>query len=305
MDNHRIDLNLAHVFTALWEERSVTRAAQRLHLSQAAVSAALSRLRTVCNDPLFQRTPQGMQPTAHAQDIAGELADSLGRLHGALAARGAFVPAQSRRRFTLGMSDDFELAFGPPLVDALLRDAPHASLIFRQSNRHAVQGMLERREIDVALVSGSTAAAGLVQDVLGESGYSGLLDTRVAQAPTTLDGYLALPHVLVSYSGQVGIVDTALQTLGRQRRLLAALVHFAALPAFLTGRAAIATLPSHAAQALAGCSHLHTCALPPDLQLGRYPVSMLQRRDTQHVPALQWLTDRIRETVTAALLTQA
>lgn len=99
-----------------------------------------------------------------------------------------------------------------------------------------------------------------------------MLDEKAAGValPISIDDYLALPHVLISYSGRTGIVDNALRRLGRQRHVHTALTHFSAAPAFLTGTHAIATIPAHAAIALARVSALTVCAAP--LELGRYPV---------------------------------
>src|SRR5476649_559075 len=94
-----LDLNLLRLFDALAEERSVTRAGARLGLTQSAVSHALSRLRHALQDELFVRGPDGMRPTARAQEIAPMLRQGLEQLHAALAPAD-FTPAETRRRFS-------------------------------------------------------------------------------------------------------------------------------------------------------------------------------------------------------------
>ena len=97
---HAIDLNLLRLFDALAEERSVTRAGARLGLTQSAVSHALNRLRHVLQDELFVRGPDGMRPTARAEEIAPRLRHGLHQLQQALAPV-TFTPADTQRRFTI------------------------------------------------------------------------------------------------------------------------------------------------------------------------------------------------------------
>ncbi len=299
LDIRKLDLNLATVFVALWRERSVTRAAERLALSQAAVSSALGRLRRTVHDPLFVRTRGQMTPTPRAQAIAPTLEAHLGALAACLRDEHRFDPAQSTRRFVIGASDDYELALGPDLLRRVRAAAPQVTITFRQTNRHLVERMLDARDIELGVVAGAPGARWIHAQRIGSSGYACLYDPRRVQAPTTLDTYLALPHVLISYSGQSGVVDEALRRIGRRRTLLASLTHFATVGAFLDDTAAIATLPSHAASALARGSALRSCAVP--LELGRYDVHLALRRDAVADPGLIWLGEQLSASAAAVL----
>lgn len=295
-DSRRIDLNLATIFLAIWEERSVSRAALRLHLSQPAVSGSLSRLRQATADPLFVRTRASMEPTPRAIEMAPVLEAALGQMNDALAGRKAFEPDTAARSFTIGMSDDFMLACGPSLARTVVARAPRASLIFRQCSSQTVEEMLEARQIDVAMVAGQRAHSKIMHEDIGTSDYACLVDpVAMGEAlPLSLDAYLRVPHVLVSYSGRTGIVDQALAALGRQRRVVAALTQFAALPSFLLGSSAVATLPRHAAIALSKVTSLH--AMPAPLPLGGFHVSLAWRRDVEGDPANQWIRALLRDT---------
>jgi DNA-binding transcriptional LysR family regulator len=169
-DISRLDFNLAITFLAIWQERSVSRAAQKLSLSQSAVSAALARLRLAANDPLFLRTRTGVEPTARAVAMAEQIADGIELLRQALVVDHGFDPATSTRHFSLGMSDDFEVAIGPAISTTLLGVAPHISIVFRQANRHTAVDMLESREIDLAVAVGVPARSGVVAEDIGRSG---------------------------------------------------------------------------------------------------------------------------------------
>ena len=259
LDIRKLDLNLATVFVALWRERSVTRAAERLALSQAAVSSALGRLRRAAHDPLFVRTRGQMTPTPHAQAIAPALQAHLDGLAACLRRDDSFEPAHSTRRFVIGASDDYELALGPDLLKRVRAAAPLVTIAFRQTNQFLIERMLDAREIELGVVARAPQARWIHAARIGRSGYACLYDPRRVEPPLSLDAYLALPHVLISYSGQSGVVDEALRRIGRRRTLLASLTHFATVGAFLDDTEAIATLPAHAAAALAlSCSPSQT-----------------------------------------------
>jgi DNA-binding transcriptional LysR family regulator len=293
-DIGRLDFNLAVTFLALWRERSVSKAAAHLSLSQSAVSSALARLRAATDDPLFVRSQGGMRPTPRAIAMAAGIEQGIGLLHDALRMQSDFVPSTSKRHFTLGMSDDFEIAIGPRLSRAVLEQAPGISLVFRQTNRHTVEAMLGAGEIDIAVTAGLSERTRLDIEEIGRSGYACLLDAPQFDIalPLSLEPYLALPHILISYSGREGIVDTALRSIGRDRRIQTALTHFSAVPAYLKEMRAVATLPSHAAHALAAD---HALAVsPPPIDLGDYSVTSSCRRDMAADPAILWLRRQIK-----------
>ena len=294
-DISRLDFNLAITFLAIWQERSVSRAAQKLSLSQSAVSAALARLRQATNDPLFLRTRAGMEPTARAVAMAEQIAGGVELLRQALIVDHGFDPATSTRHFSLGMSDDFEVAIGPAISATLLEMAPHISIVFRQANRHTAVDMLERREIDLAVAVGVPARSGLVAEDIGRSGYATILNNDLCRfdLPLSLEDFLSLPHILISFSGREGIVDHGLKAVGRSRRIHTALTHFSSLPAYLTTMKVIASVPEHAARVLTQGSHLSISPVP--LDLGIYTVSVLCRRDVADDPAIRWLISIVRD----------
>ncbi|MBL0370734.1 LysR family transcriptional regulator [Rhizobium sp. KVB221] len=291
----RLDFNLAITFLAIWQERSVSRAALRLSLSQSAVSAALARLRVATNDPLFIRTRGGMEPTARAISMAGQIQHGVELLRQALVVEDRFDPATSTRHFSLGMSDDFEVALGPAIAARLLALAPNVSVVFRQANRHIVEQMLEAREIDLAIASGVPARSWLVTEDLGHSGYASLLNNKLCglPLPLSLEDFLGLPHILISFLGREGIVDSGLKAIGRSRTIHTALTHFSSLPSYLMEMRVIASVPSHAARALAANTALDISPVP--LALGTYMVSMLHRRDVAEDAAIHWIKGIIRQ----------
>lgn len=174
MDLRKFDLNLLLVLEALFAQRSVSRAAQALNLSQPAVSAALARLRAAFDDALFVRSRTGVQPTPLAETLRPPLADAL-RAVEAMTGRRAFDPAASDRRFRLYMTDLGQYTFLPPIVDRLAREAPGVRLETVTIPVDAVAGALEAGEIDLAVGSLPALAGGRTQARLFTDRYVALV----------------------------------------------------------------------------------------------------------------------------------
>lgn len=130
----RTDLNLLKVFDAVYEERNLVLAGKRLHLSQSAVSQALSRLRELVGDELFMRTGKGMVPTGRAAAMAPALRDSLRRIEATLGVE-PFSPQQSTRRFVIASNDHLTEVIVAPLSRQLQRSAPGVDLVIRPFTR--------------------------------------------------------------------------------------------------------------------------------------------------------------------------
>jgi LysR family transcriptional regulator, mexEF-oprN operon transcriptional activator len=287
-DFRKADLNLLVVFAALMRERSVTRAAASLHMSQGAASTALGRLRRLFDDELFTRVPGGVEPTPRAMDLARRIEPALGLIHGAVTDQDGFRPASARRTFVLGMSDDLEAALLPGLL-AATGGLPGIRLAVRQANRNTVAGMLDRGEIDIGVAAVPAHSADHRVEELFTSGYSCLFNARLLplRAPIDLEGYLGSPHLLISFDGRRGIVDDVLDAQGLHRRVIASTTHFAGAAVQLATLSAVATLPSHAAAVYARALGL-TLSEPP-IVMPSYTVSCISHTTTADDPAQVWL----------------
>jgi DNA-binding transcriptional LysR family regulator len=151
MDIDRADLNLLRLFDAVYRLRSVSRAADRLGLTQPAASQGLTRLRALVHDPLFMRAPGGVRPTPRADRLAPAVASALSTLQAALGEAAQFDPAQSRRSFRLHMSDIGEGRFLPELMVALREQAPGVRLETLPLPREGIADALEAGRIDFAV----------------------------------------------------------------------------------------------------------------------------------------------------------
>jgi LysR family transcriptional activator of mexEF-oprN operon len=267
-DFHRLDLNLLLVFTALLRERSVTRAAQRLHLGQPAVSAALARLRAFTGDELFVRTPGGMAPTAHALALAEALKPVLEGLGQTLFRPASFDPATSERCFTLGLFDIGEVVLGPALLAQMEQQGSGMRLALRPADRNTAAAQLDSGEIDLAIADFDDVASWHRKQMLYDEYFLCIYDPRQVklEPPLSLDDYLSLPHLLTSFSaGFSGFADEVLAAQGRARRVVLATTRFTTLPFVLGEFPSLATLPATAA---------HTFARRMDLVLSPVPIAM-------------------------------
>jgi DNA-binding transcriptional LysR family regulator len=151
MDIRSVDFNLLKAFDALTSERAVTRAGDRIGLSQPAMSHALSRLRSLFADDLFVRTPIGMEPTARAREIAPLVAAAIEHIEAALNLGIGFDPAKSTGIFTAGMAEYAEVALVGRLAEAFARQAARATLRLKPLTGVDAAEQLDRGAIDVAV----------------------------------------------------------------------------------------------------------------------------------------------------------
>ena len=153
MELPSLDLNLVVVLHALLEERNVTRAGERVGLSQPGTSSALARLRRHFDDPLLERVGTVYELTPLAQALRSELGSTMEQLQRVLAAQPRFDPATTERRFTVACSDAVLTVLGPGLVAAVSRAAPHVSLDLRSLDaRVATDPLAVLRDLDVLVV---------------------------------------------------------------------------------------------------------------------------------------------------------
>jgi DNA-binding transcriptional LysR family regulator len=201
-DLRRIDLNLLVILDALLSEQHVTRAAQRLHLSQPAVSHALARLRDLLGDPLLVRAGATLVPTPRAMELIAPLAEALAQVQSLLAPN-AFDPATAKRTFRLAMSDYGAAIVLPGLIRTLRREAPGIDLQISHASREGMLDAVLNGDIDLAAGVFPELPNELRSTPLFEEHYACLVDRNSLPANGVLDlpTYLARPHVLLEMRG--------------------------------------------------------------------------------------------------------
>lgn len=296
MNIAQVDLNLLKTFEALHDESSASRAALRLGVTQSAISAGLRRLRELYDDQLFVRTGRGLAPTTRANQLKPLISEALDRCRQSLAMIHPQSPNYQGRSVVLGLSDDFEIAYGRRLMDSVAQRLPKLRVIFRQTHSQIVADALLDRSLDLAISAGGFAERRLSRQVLGEGDYRCLVDPdslAPSQQHIDLTEFVAREHVLVSSGGFIGITDEGLAAHGLSRQVCASTSHFAAVAFLLKGGTAVATIPGHAAEAIARLTGLRV--LPCPLALPRYPVELGWRTQAQLDPLLL----KVREVIQA------
>lgn len=298
MDFHGIDLNLLVAFDALMSERNVTRAATRVGVSQPAMSAALSRLRHLLGDPLFQRSSAGLVPTARARDLAQPVAAALHQIALAMLSQPAFEPGTASVTFKLGLQDYPTLVLLPALVEALEHATPGISLnILAYNDRDTAVDLLDAGAIDVAIgVAPGLMDARILTRPLMRDAFVTVVSTDhpAASGPMDLRTYLDLRHVLVSPEGQLhGLVDQTLAQQGKQRKLALTVPQLFAVPAVIARTKMAATILERAA-IQAQASH-RLVMFPPPLALPDITFHLIWHRRSDSSPAQQWFREFIAE----------
>ncbi|WP_172801982.1 LysR family transcriptional regulator [Agrococcus carbonis] len=294
VDLRRVDLNLLVVFQVLCQERHVTRTAVKLNLSQSAVSAALARLRRLFDDPLFVRERSSMVPTSKALAISSRVGPTLASLVDLIFEDVAFDPHRSQHVFHLAMSDDLEMVLGPWLVRERLAQGWAVDFAIHQTSSARWRQALEDRRIDtVVCLSPAERAASFQSESLFSGGYLCLFDADALGVRTiSRQQYLEGHHVRVAFDLQRGWVDERLASLGHARKALCTISHFAGLAPLLRSVPAVATIPEHAARALAATTGLATSPVP--IETPRFSISAIWGTRTDTAPESVWLRDNLK-----------
>jgi DNA-binding transcriptional LysR family regulator len=288
MDIRAVDLNLLKAFDALTNERAVTRAADRIGLSQPAMSHALSRLRDLFADDLFVRTPTGMEPTARAREIAPLVAAAIEHIEAALNLGIGFDPAKSAGIFTAGMAEYAEVALVGRLAAAFADQAARATLRLTPLTGADAAEQLDRGAIDVAVAHLNTLPAHIESIVLLRDPFVVVARRGhpIAGQQLSLEAYAALNHILVSPRGDTsGALDRILVDFGLRRRIALLVATYLALPVALAASDLVATVPSRTARQIAATAEIEIMPLPLDFSM---TVTMAWHRRAASEPAQAW-----------------
>jgi LysR family transcriptional activator of mexEF-oprN operon len=293
----RLDLNLLVVFQCLMIERSVTRTAEILSLTQGAVSSSLKRLREQFGDDLFVRSAAGMIPTRRALELAPKVNEALGAVDTIIRGKSQFAAETSARTFNIALSDDIESCLSPILVNGVQARQLSIGFAFHQTNSGLWKSALEDPGTDLVLCSEPKALSyHYSSQILFSSSYSCLYDgARLnLKSPITREEYLSHHHVRVSYDGRRGFVDDLLETEGIPRKVSASFTHFSGILATLVYSDAIATLPTFAAHAYARIARLTVSPVP--ITVPSFRVFMIWKASKNDDVQNTWLRNFVIET---------
>lgn len=285
-DIRTLDLNLLRALDALLDEGSVTRAAERLALTQPAVSGMLTRLRESFDDPLFVRAQRGLVPTPRAQALALPIKRVLGEIESLLLPP-AFDPASAGLTLNIAATDYAQRTLLVPLLAALRQQAPGIRIAVRPVDEERLQRQLEVGELDLAILTPETAHDGLhARELYQERYVCALREGHPAADALTLERFCALDHAIVSLAGGgfYGVTDEALAGLGVARRVSLSVPSFLMLLEILRSSDLIALLPSRLVRPGDGLR-----VLEPPLAVPGFTKIVAWHERTHHHPAHRWV----------------
>lgn len=295
----KFDLNLLVAFEVLLEERSVTRAAKRLNVTQSAMSAALKRLRESFQDELLILHGKKMIPTQHALTLAPEVSATLMRLKTLIATGTGFDPATSKRRFRLSASDYITTVLLVPLIEDLQTRAPgirlNLSLPDAQSSRR-----LEAGEVDLLMTPDEFLEGDHPRELLFEERHVvvGARDNPALEGRMTIEKFLGCGHVAVRISNQDTFIEAVLKKLVPQRRIEVAAQSFIQVPWLIRGTNRLAVMHERLAKTTGPVFDLCIVDAPYDLPPMR---EMMQYHVSRSGDAgLTWLRTQIHRVAKAA-----
>jgi DNA-binding transcriptional LysR family regulator len=294
----RIDLNLFTVFDAIYEEGSVTRASQKLNLTQPAISHALGRLRLLFNDPLFVRQGHAMVSTPLARSLVEPVRRALRGLEVTLNGLDVFDPATTTKQFNLALRDVLEATVLPPLMQRVRQQAPLAEIA-------AIQ--VDRRELESELAAGTLDAA---IDVLLPL-PSDIRHTRIFRDPLVvvarkghpqigrkidMETYMRQDHILVSSRRRgPGLEDFELSRLALQRRILLRCQHYFAACRVVSETDLVLTMPERYARIANQQFDNRILALP--LEMPSLDVFLYWHANVDNDPANRWIREQLTQAI--------
>ncbi len=305
MNLNKLDLNLIKVLDALLEERNVTRAGERIGLSQPAVSSALGRLRHILGDQLLVRSGNEMVPTPRAESLREPVRAALTALGQALWQAEPFDPKRLERTFALLSSDFFSTLFMPAFAARTFAGAPRTKIMLVDSALGDIVALLTDGIIDVALERPREVPKWISRKLLFTApfvvavrkGHPALANMPLDDDPIMpLDLFCSLSHAIRSVDGTMkGFTDTALAKIDRSRTVALALPHFHAVGLAVAETDLIACLPVQFTAATADV--LDLVIFRPPLEIEKPEISMYWHARNDELPEHIWLRDQIMDVI--------
>ena len=290
MDIRSLDLNLLVVFDAMLKHQNVTKAAEAMTLSQPAMSAAISRLRVLFDDPLFVRTGSGMAPTPKAHALSPSVRLVMQTIQTDILRPKKFDPSASDRTFTLVTPDIAEVNFLPRLLSALAEKSPHLNLKTLAMPREAAADSLASGSADMAIgYFPDLHKAGFFQQKLITNSHVCLVRKKHPHVgeKITQAQFMQASHAVVKPDGREHLFEKFLQTKGIQRRVVVELSHFMSLLPIIETSNLVATVPKDLAEFFV--QHGDVRYVPTPMKSPVIDVHLFWHQRFQKDPAHMWM----------------
>jgi DNA-binding transcriptional LysR family regulator len=294
MNLNDVDLNLLLAFDILMEEKSVTKAARRLCVSQSAMSHTLRRLRSLLDDPVLVPSPGGMLPTQRSVQLIGPVREALALLDRAITPPVRFDPKNSDICFVLGSTDYVEYVVLPPLIKLLALVGPNIRIRLKRFAPADVEEHLEKRKLDVVIrlhqsVSNRLQSALFIREspvVLAR------VDHPCVDKSMTREVYCSLRHVVIDSVEMSDRVQQLWQLHDMQRTVALRSPNFLSAPIILAESDLIATLPLKIARMFVRGGRLKIVPFP--LQVGQFDLEMVWHPLLEKDPPQQWFREQLK-----------
>lgn len=293
--NH-LDLNLLVALDVLLEEQNITRAAERMHMTQSATSGVLGRLRTYFEDELLVQVGRKMQPTPYALELAKPVREVLLTIQSSITAKPVFDPTTSKRHFRLVTSDYLISVLFAQVIQKIHQVAPHITFEMLGPSDNSGE-LLVRGEVDLMIVPERYIIEGHPSKLLFEEDHVCVVwqgNTQVGDS-LTLEQYMDMGHVSVGFgrSRHMSIEEWFMNQYGFNRRLEVITNDFNTLPQLIVGTQRIATM--HKRLAYLYAEYLPLRILPPPVKIPVMREYLLWHRSVDGDPMHRWLRERISE----------
>lgn len=300
MNVGRVDLNLLVYLDVLLREKNVTRAAEKLGITQPAMSNGLRRLRELFNDPLLIRSSEGMRPTERALDIQPKIRRILEETQYILEPKQEFKPLTARRVYRIMASDYAEATLLPTLIKHIRSEAPNIILDFLTPSDVSYQDM-EQGRVDMAINRFNEIPQSFHQTTIWTDSFSCLINSRNPIVQNfNLKSYLAAQHIWVSKtgmgvgfgvnpdkSGGLGWIDQALARIGQKRKITIFTRHYQMPGLLAQNNDLIATLPTRVA--IMQAENPNLVIKDPPFYIPPFELKMAWSPLLHRNPAHQWL----------------
>lgn len=288
----RSNLNLLGSFQALIEERSITRAAERMFVSQPAMSRILDKLQEMFHDRLLVRTRKGFEPTRLALHVYDELERALPAIEGVLRG-GRFSPADATDHFRIAMTDHLALSLLPKLIEVLARKAPGVSLEISGWDYGSFR-KLETNALDLVLWVNQAPSPLRIEEIYKDSFVCLVRKGHPLRKPITAKRYLEFEHLVISLVGtHQGVLEDSLSRMGYRRKARHIVPFFAAVGPIIENTNLVATLPRRLAKRFSINSKIRS--VPISMKLPQISYIQVWHPRNEDDPGHKWLRETIRK----------
>lgn len=292
---HSLDLNLLRALKALFDEKHVTRAAERVGLSQPAMSRALQRLRQAFNDPLLVKGAAGLELTTRANELYQPLQTIFLELN-QLYTTFSFDPSTTQAEICIATRDYEMVTILPPVINAIANHAPNLKLRIVPLKGDDMTA-LDKHEVDFILSGTESKSAMLYRQTLYDENFVCLLSSKFAKQKLTLKRYVEMKHCLITISGVgPGFVDELLAERGLQRDVAIRIPHFLAASHIVANSNLIVTLPRRLGLLLSDNKKISI--VEPPIKMPDFSIYLYWHSRNKNNPLHQWVRNKIRDSIT-------